>query len=282
MKIYSILSTLVIAGIALSWYASILPANSWQQTWLMQLATAILISGGLGIVDKAITQKDHIFRMRDTLMETLVGITFLAKLRELVGISEWTNKLCVSDAHLEAHEVDYSDMIENEPVFSMVANDGRTWTSSRISSFQKRFTKDGYVTEIFITDPNGVAVAAVARKTGYTIEQQKSKIADSQRRLVEEWKRAGEHGELIFYHIPFYVTHSAFLGSEKAFFTLYGISSSRRKTPVFECSKNEAVHGLYEEIASDIDDLRKESKKVFPPPDKNIEGNGKPKRGDKT
>jgi hypothetical protein len=259
-KIYSILSTLVIVGIALSWYASQLTPTSWQQTWLMQLATAILISGGLGIVDKVISKKDDISLLRETLQESLMGEPYLIKLKELITIKEWTNKLCVTHASLEAQEIDYSDMIEDDPFFALVGNDARTWVSSRISSFQKRFTKKDFVTEIFITDPDGVAVAAVAKKTGYSLEAQKSKIYESKNRLLEEWRRAGGHGQLIFYHIPYYVTHSAFLSSKKAFFTLYGISSGRRTTPVFECMKNEGKFGLYQEIASDINDLRRESK----------------------
>lgn len=264
MLVYSILISLLVVGLTLSWIASILTASSWQQTWLMQLASAIFISGGIGIIERALTGKDFLTRLSDTIFKSLNNEAYLAKLKEIVGVEKWTESMLITNACLKADDINYTKMIENDPVFSMVANDGKTWTSHRIEAFQSRFEKEGFLTEIFVTDPEGIAVSVVAKKTEYEVSEQQGKIALMKKRIVEEWNRAGNKGELIIYYIPFYVTHSVFLGSDTAYITLYGISSGRRRTPVFECRKREGHSGLYDDICNDIEELRKQSRIAFP------------------
>jgi len=244
MKTYAILISFVASGLVLMLIATW--CAEWAQVWLQQLAAVLLIGGGLGIIDKTLLHRDH-----------------FDNTRQLFLIHESTVQLGLTNITRDANQFMYGVLVRKSPSLSMVLNDGRTWISSHITDIKSRFEKKGFITELFVPDPRGSFISLIARKTGYSDEEQVSKIEQAKTRLIEEFKIAKCLGTLRIYHIPYFPTHSVFLGSDEALVSQYGVSSGRRAVPLFSYSRLSDSHCLYDDVKDDVDKLRMESECVY-------------------
>lgn len=246
MKTYTILVSLIVIGLALSIISLKIPSEHWVSGWLMQLAAVCMIGGGLGVIDKTLLRKDHFNQTRDLFM-----------------IHESATELGLTKIESDANTYSYTRMIRESPNLIFVLNDGRTWICGRVVDFQHRFTQRGFMTELFVTDPQGEFVKLLGAKTGYSESEQQSKIEQAKKRMIGEFEAKGKVGLLKIYHVPFFITHSVFLASNEAVISLYGISSGRRSVPLFSCHRISRYPSLFADIEDDINKLRDESTCVY-------------------
>jgi len=246
MKTYAILISFVVVGLVLSLIAARCPQGLWVGSWLLQLAAVLVIGGGLGIIDKTLLHRDH-----------------FASTRQLFMIHESTVQLGLRYIARDVNQHSYAHIVRESPSLSIVLNDGRTWISAHITDMKTRFEKNDFVTEFFVPDPKGSFISIIAKKTGYTFEEQVAKIEQAKNRLLEEFDIGGQVGVLRIYHIPHFPTHSVFLGSEEAFVSQYGVSSGRRAVPLFVYTRVSDSNCLYADVQDDVAKLRAESKCVY-------------------
>jgi hypothetical protein len=205
-----------------------------------------LIAGALGVIEKALLADDHLHRIR-----------------AIFRLHETTTALGLVEVSLNAGNYDYGDLIERSRKLTVIMNDGRTWVSSRIDQFQRRFSQRGFHTDVYLIDPNSPFCRIIAEKTGYSTDAQKNKIDEAVKRFKEEFEKAGRKGALRIHYLKYFPTHTIVLGDELAVFTLYGVSSGRRKVPTFTVSKTGASEDIYSTIASDVEHLVNESSLAF-------------------
>jgi hypothetical protein len=110
--------TLIALGLALLLVNAHLSPSQWVSQWLGQVASAILISGVIGVIDRQVLFRDALSKVR-----------LLFKLQESVVEAGLTN------VESNANEHDYSELIRGSQKLTIVMNDGRTWIGSRIADF---------------------------------------------------------------------------------------------------------------------------------------------------
>lgn len=246
-RTYALFVTLLLVGSVLLLLLSteVVPKSHWSATWLIELARVLLIGGVIGLVDRIIVYRDYLwdnerlFKLHETTTDT--GLIEIGK---------------------DSSRYDFSAMIRDSKRLAIVANDGRTWISSRITDFQHRFCQDHFTTELFVLDPDSLGLKVVATKTGYSELEQQDKVRQAQNRLIDEYTQR-KHGTLRIYHIPHFPTHSVFLADSEAVFTLYGASSGRRTVPFFRFEQIKHHDGIYWDITEDIEKLKSESRCFF-------------------
>jgi len=245
VKIYAILITAIAVGLGLLLWSSSVGETHWSHMWLHELATVILISGVFGLVDKAILTRDE----RD-------------RLSHLFGVHESVQRTGLKQVEIDSTSFDYGPMIRAGGNLRIVLNDGRTWVSDKITHLQERFKEKGE-TEFYLMDPHSPVIPQLAKKTGYSDDEQRDKVKQAVRRLVEAFDQPEKKGSLKIYYLKYYPTHSIFMNDKEVVITLYGISHGRRPVPAFVFDKEHGGDFVYKHIEDDVKNIRTESKCVF-------------------
>jgi hypothetical protein len=255
-KVYGVLITLILLGFVLIVVAHTVPAQppvtagaapqivKWYETWptwLDTLGTTLFIAGSLGVIDKA-----------------LLSSSFIKQIQKVFNLHESTTAHGLERVSLNAGNFDYARLIEDSSELRIVMNDARTWVSSRIDQFQRRFSKR-VKTEVFIVDPDGQFSKVLADKTGYEMPAQKAKALEAVNRFKEEFERMGSRGELRIYFLKYFPTHSVVIGDDSAVVTLYGISKGRRAVPTFLFERTNRADDIFCTLLKDVQNLQKES-----------------------
>jgi hypothetical protein len=245
MKIYAILVTAIAVGLGLLLASSHLGETHWSHVWLHDLATVILISGVFGIVDKAILNHDE-----------------WERLSHLFGVHDSVQRTGLKQVAIDSTSFDYGPMIRDGSNLRIVLNDGRTWISDKITHLQERF-KEKSETEFYLMNPANPVIPQLAEKTGYSKDEQRDKVRQAVKRLVEAFDQKEKQGVLRIYYLKYYPTHSIFMTDKEVVITLYGISHGRRPVPAFVFDKEHYGNFVYKHIEDDVKNIREESTCVF-------------------
>lgn len=262
MRSYVICSVFIILGlVAITWKTHLQPTSALLP-YVDQLPGVFLVSGVLSLLYKVIEEREsrsqllQMFRIHDSIEQS--------------GFSEiWT----------QSQAYDFTPMLHSSDNVTVVLNDGLRWVGNNAVELTGRFDRKGTITELFTIDPNGPVVPVLASKIDITAEALSEKIRSTWRRLEQAYEKSEKRGHLVIYALRHFPTRSIFHTTEQTLITPYQCSCGRTNVPVLVYKKVLGKNTVYDFVERDIQQLRIESKKVFPPPDAqpNAEGSSEPR-----
>jgi hypothetical protein len=227
--------------------ASLLETGTWASLF-DHIGAALLVVGALGAYEK--------WQMRSEL---------LREIYEIFSLSESCANGGLQEIRLDPAEYDFSDMISKSRHLTMVFNDGHKWISNNFSLLDKRFSKDGTSTELFVVNPNGQFIGLLASKTGHDDAHVRQKITSAIERLRERFDKRPEgiRTTLKIYYIDHFPTYTTFLSEDRAVITLYTTSSQREPVPLFEVAPRLGRQTVFDFVRKDVENLRASVELVF-------------------
>lgn len=135
--------------------------------------------------------------------------------------------------------------------------------SNNSPQLQKRFSQEGLVTDLFLTDPDGLFLPALAKKTKVTPAELRDKLRQTVSIVTDAYTKSKQCGQLRIYAMSNYPTHATFCSKDKLIITPYQLSSGRRVVPLYVYVSSENADSRVLDAVEDIDRLRGESKLTY-------------------
>lgn len=162
----------------------------------------------------------------------------------------------------DSKNYNYSNMIKESDSFFAVMNDGLRWVGNNSQELELRFNRNSE-TEFFLVNPNGDFCRILSQKVCSEYETIKDKIISSINLLISTYEKSQKKGTLKIFLLKNYPTQTIFLSERKVVITPYQTASGRNVIPLYEYNYvgNKTSIGYY--IASDVENIRKESKMCY-------------------
>ncbi len=243
---YIVFSIVTIVGLLLIVLKQQLGASHAVYPYIDQIATTLLIGGGLGILHKAIVD-----RVNDE------------RLRSLFKIHDSVERAGLREIRLDSSEFSYNSFLQDYDRFSFILNDGLRWIGNHAVKLKERLSRPGTQTDFFVTDPEGRFLPALAHKTGVPEGDLKKKIDDAVMRLKDLYEKSEKKGGLRIYFLKNFPTHSIFITEKILAVSPYQLSSGRTNPPIFYYERDSHSGCLHEIYSRDFENLRSESKLIW-------------------
>lgn len=243
---YIVFSVVFISGLLLTLVQAKLGATHYLYLYISQIASTLLVGGTVSILYKVFVdrandrQMQKYFKIHESILDT--------------GLIE---VLVDSKTH------NYAPMITESTSLTIILNDGFRWLSTYSVEFTKRFSRSSSITEIFLVDPNGQFLPALAHKTDLLPQDLGKKIQQSVDFVMRTYNGSDKSGALKIYYLKNYPTQSIFCTEREVLITPYQTSSGRRTVPLYIYQNTKKEICVATEIIKDIEALRRESTTVF-------------------
>ncbi|MDU8023297.1 MAG: hypothetical protein E7J15_06000 [Neisseria sp.] len=248
MRQYVIASILIILGLlSLIIKTKLATSNNPINLYISDLPSTFLITGLLSLLFKLVQDK-----------ETMSSIRKLFKIHESIDV------IGLKEIHSSSSNYNYENIIINSDTLSIVMNDGQRWVGNNIVALEKRFCKKSDLF-IFLVHPESKFLDILAEKTNNDdTEGLKNKINSTVSRIKEAYEKSTKKGNVIIYGInKVFPTKSIFLTEDTLLETPYQTSSGRVTIPMYIYEKVSYQNSIYEFVAHDIEELKKESEKIW-------------------
>ena len=238
---------LVIVGLVLFLAQSYwLKQNTFSYNAVGNIASAAVIGGLLSLIQQAILRKDE-----------------EQNLLKLFGISNSIKESGIEEIMTDSHDYAYRDMILKSKELHIIMNDGRHWVETNSPSLEIRFGLQGTLTEMFLVDPESDFCKALAKKTGYMIEDLKSKIQMSIKLLNDAYEKSAKKGDLKIYYLKNYPTHTLFYSEDTIIETPYQTASGRNIVPLYKYNYTRGKTSIGDYLFKDLQNVQAESMLVY-------------------
>lgn len=162
----------------------------------------------------------------------------------------------------DSKNYNYTNMIKRSDSFSVVMNDGLRWIGNNSQELELRFNRNSE-TEFFLVNPNSAFCRILSQKVDSEYEVIKDKIISSINLLASTYEKSTKKGTLKIFLLKNYPTQTIFLSEDKVVITPYQTASGRNIIPLYEYDyvENKTSIGYY--IASDVKNIREESRLCY-------------------
>lgn len=247
-RYYSIVITIIVIGLFLFLVqAKWCDPNGFWYSATGNIASAILICSIISLLDHIIRKNEEDKRLAD-----------------LFGISLSIKESGLKNILIDSADYHYHDLIVKAERFAVIINDGRRWVGNHSNALEKRFDKNGTITEFFLVNPDSDFCKALNLKT-YVDGQDTPdvKISHTISLLRSTYEKSHKLGELKIYYLKNYPTQTLFYTEDTVIVTPYQTSSGRAIIPLYEYHYDPSVKSIASHLHEDLIRVRQESTLVF-------------------
>ena len=173
------------------------------------------------------------------------------KLRVLLRIHDSIDIVGLKEVALDSKVYDFKQFLQNAREIDIVINDGYRWFGNYSAELQNRFSKTGS-TRIYLVNPNGKFVEALAEKVAVGLDEYRRKIDSAVEIVKTAYERSDKAGVLEIYYLKNYPTQTLFVSESELIVTPYQTSSGRRVVPVFVYGDNQDERCYLKDVVKDV------------------------------
>lgn len=236
---------LILIGICCYWGQCYLDAKTNWHAIVGNVASVVLISGLLTLLQNLIVKKFDDDKLL-TLLQLSKSIVQSGLRRILTNCAEYN----------------YTQLIEKSKRFSAIMNDGLRWVGNQTPILEKRFNSKHTETEFFLVNPQGDFMKPLAGKTSTTITDLERKIEQTVSLIESTYEKSKKGGHLRIYYLGHYPTQTLFYTENRVLVTPYQTSSGRNIIPLYEYEYEKGVVSIASYLVEDLERVRNESRMI--------------------
>jgi len=238
-----------IAGIFLFYISTVVTDKLWSSIF-NQLSIAVMISSLSSVIYEFSLRQDFV-RILDENTSEIIKEVGLIRQKSFLGLTELKD---------QAGRHDYSPLLLESKNLVIVLNKGSSWFSANETPLRARFKDSSKTTEVFFLHPddNQETLTVLSRKEeNTTVDSLRNDILSTIKKIkhitVSDTK-------LTIYGHDLLNPYSLYLGDDCAIITPY--LHTRRPWLLLQFEAGSPTC-FYEELKTDIEELRKKSKELF-------------------
>ena len=243
---YIVLSIITIIGLSLIVIQEKLTLSTATDNALSAVSSTLLVGGILGVLYKKFIDTNHFDEIKD-----------------MLGLHKAVVKSGLLEFHQEHKTFSFESLVHDSSELTVILNDGLGWVRNNTDELRKRFNRPS-MTRLFIVDPEGVFVPAIAKKVNYTEDDYKAKLLSSKSQLENLHNESDKKGTLEICYLKNFPTKSIFLTEKYLVLTPYQASSKRVNVPVLVYDSTRKELGMMAECHQDFELMQQESTRVYP------------------
>ncbi len=242
---YIVWTVFIIVSLVLFLVAGNIGDAFWQDV-AKSVAGALLISGTFSVLHALIEQKEE--------------ESFFA---DMFAISSAVKESGLLDIKTDSKEYSFKAVLKESKIFTAILNDGRSWVIQHYADLKERMNTSGMTTDIFLVDPHGPFIPALAQKTNYEQIKLVEKIQECVNNLKALYGESEKKGTLRISYLKNYPTQSLFFADDKVIVTPYQVASGRNIVPVYVYSLKNGHGAIGEFLVKDLKNVKAESRMVW-------------------
>lgn len=213
--------------------------------FVLALGQSLLVGSTTSIV------YEHILRSKMT--EILHDTNSLQQQADLIGLRA---------IQVDLHDHNFKDMLLNQPLVTLVLNNGRTWSSTNQALLRQRYEKYKSAKSphlvVIVMHPESPCLALQAEKEQKRKEELVDAISALRRTLISVG--ATDRNTTLLGH-PFFSPQSIYQCDDYVIVTPYYIAPGKDKVPFYRY-EDSGKHGYFQMLKRDIDRLRSHSQPI--------------------